>query len=280
MQNIGKVNRMVSNQYAKAWSVLDRMGFKKANDVWIYGETPDLEIQTDSVSTTLTYENNRLTATPGPTIVSQEGDYPIAFEYVQNKVSEGDDRGKWLIDFAVGVENPFGRKEIDSLVYVINGNHRGTIKLERDPLITNALAYRSIGIDANMASFDTINSNVTIVFYLTYKDFRSLNLKRTMWFKLKPTPKMFLHYDQKLYGGGIVASGGITLTSIPFNNGETEYDYDFLSTSTHLDGEKKFYIIDGWAYTVSDIEKTNFFWTVKLMRYDSINKGTYQPPEA
>ena len=34
-----------------------------------------------------------------------------------------------------------------------------------------------------------------------------------------------------------------------------------------------------WHILQSNIEKTNFFWTVNLMRFDSVNKDTYQPPE-
>lgn len=274
MLTLGKLNRMASNQYTHAWQLLDVIGFKKSNAVWIYQETPDLIRETEPISTTLTYENNRFTAVPGPTLETQQGEFPIAFEYVQNKPAEGSERGKWLIDFAPGVENPFGRKEIGQLVYEINGTHRGTINLERDPVVTNALAYQSIGIDANMASFDTINSDITITFHFVYKDFTDLNLKLTRWEKFNPTPKMFINYNQKLYEGGIVPDGGLTLTYISF-----KYDYDRLSTATILERELKLYIIDGWAYTVSNIEKTNFFWTVKLMRHVSFNKDTFEPPE-
>ena len=274
MQTIGKLNRMVSNQFLKAFGVWDTVGFKKVNAVYIYSEKPDLEQETKPISTTLTYENNRFTAVPGPTLTTPEGSFPIAFEYVQNKPAEGSERGKWLIDFAPGVENPFGRKEIGQLVYEINGTHNGTINLERDPVVTNALTYQSIGIDANMASFDTINTDITINFHFVYKDFTDLNLKITRWDKFNPTPKMFINYNQKLYEGGIVAEGSLNLTYIHFG-----YDYDFLSTATHLEGEKKYYIIDGLAYTAKNIEKTNFYWTVNLMRFDSVNKDTYQPPE-
>ena len=274
MLTLGKLNRMVSNQYAEAWRLLDTIGFKKSNAVYIYSEKPDLEQETEPISTTLTYENNRFTAVPGPTLTTPEGSFPIAFEYVQNKPAEGNERGKWLIDFAPGVENPFGRKEIGQLVYEINGTHNGTINLERDPVVTNALAYQSVGIDANMASFDAINSDITITFHFVYKDFTALDLKITRWEKFNPTPKMFINYNQKLYEGGIVPDGGLTLTYISF-----KYDYDQLSTATHLERELKLYIIDGWAYTVSNIEKTNFFWTVKLMRHVAFNKDTFQPPE-
>ena len=206
MQTIGKLNRKLSNQYLKAWQTLDDMGFKKVDAIWTYSETPDTETETMPISTTLTYENNRFTAVPGPTLVNQYGSFPIAFEYVQNKPAEGSERGKWLIDFAPGApENPFGRKEIGQLVYEINGTHNGTINLERDPVVTNALAYQSIGIDANMASFDTINTDITIKFHFVYKDFSDLNLKITRWDKFNPTPKMFINYNQKLYEGGIVA---------------------------------------------------------------------------
>ena len=230
-------------------------------------------MQTNPVTANLTYENNRFTAIPGPTLITQEGSYPISFEYVQNKVEEGNERGKWLIDFSRGVETPFGRKKIDKLVYTINDSHSGEISLERNTLITNSIAYQSVGIDNNMASFDTIMQNINISFHFTYKDFSSLNLTIKKWTKLDPTPKMFISYNQNQTSGGMLNKGNINLTYIPF-----KYSYDFLNTATETDDEKKYYIIDGLAYIASNIEKANFFWNVNLMRYDSVNINKYIPP--
>ena len=253
---------------------LEGMGFKKSNAVYIYSEKPDLILQTSSYSATLTYDNNRFTATPGPTITTTEGSYPIAFEYVQNKPAEGAERGKWLIDFAHGVTMPFGRKDIGRLIYIINGSNSGEIALERDPVITNAIAYRSVGIDAGMASFDTITDNINVEFRFAYKDFSSLGLKIIKWDKLKPTPKMFQNFNLPLTSGGTTAVGSMTLTMIPF-----DYDYDFLDTATNTPNEIKYYIIDGFAYVVSSIEKRSFYWDVRLERYVGVNKDTYQSPE-
>ena len=96
-----------------------------------------------------------------------------------------------------------------------------------------------------------------------------------VWRQILPTPQIVDYgLDLRLLAGGEVQQGDIMLRGIP----QTNYERTDIETASTDETEKRFFVIEGRAYTAVYIRKQLLTWEVLIRRFESINEGQLVPP--